>query len=70
MQLSQAFFDCPFAETDALSVGSEGRLGRGHAPEFQQMVDQTDELPFGFPLAESSHGELSEATGLFDLTAA
>ena len=56
------------SETVASSVG--GRFGRGGAPEFLQVVRQADELPYGFPLAESSHRELAEAAGLFDLTAA
>jgi len=45
-----------------------GRSGGGGSPEFQQIVRQADELPFGFHLLKSSHRKLTEATGLFDLS--
>ena len=48
---------------------SRSCCGLGDSPEFQQVVRQADELPFGLHLAESSHHELLEAASLFDLTA-
>ena len=37
-------------------------------PEFEQVVGQADELPFGLHLVEAPHGELAETAGWFDLT--
>ena len=45
-----------------------GWSGRGGSPEFQEVVGQAGELPFGLHLDESSR-ELAEAAGVFDLTA-
>ena len=47
----------------------EGRLGRGGSPEFEQVVGQADELPFGVPLGDAPQGELAETACWFDLTA-
>ncbi len=67
--MRQAGFECHFAATTAPSVGGEGRLGRGGAPEFQQVVGQADELPFGLHLGDAPQDELAETACLFDLTA-
>ena len=61
-------FDCDFDESSALLVRSGGGLGGGGSPEFEEVVGQADELPFGLHLGDASHGELAEAAGLFDLT--
>ena len=60
---------CFFGEAIAGVVSVEGRFGRGGAPEFQPVVGQANELPFGVPLGDASQGELAETADVLDLTA-
>ena len=49
--------------------GRLGRLGRGGSPEFEQVVGQANELPFGLHLGDAPEGEWAETACWFDLTA-
>ena len=60
---------CFFGEAIAGVVSVEGRFGRGGAPEFEPVVGQADELPFGLPLGDAPQGELAETADVLDLTA-
>ena len=50
-------------------VQGGGGLGRGGSPEFEEVVGQANELPFGLHLGDAPQGELAETARLFDLTA-
>ena len=71
----QAIGACLRNEFPRVLIGISGRivgwlwgLGQGGSPEFEEVVGQADELPFGVHLLKSSQGELAEAGGLFDLS--
>ena len=42
--------------------------GGSGSPEFEQVVGQANELPFGVHLGDAPHGELAETARLLDLT--
>ena len=67
MRLGVVDFDLVLAVAVCFCAGGLVRPGR--LARVSGGCGSEDELPFGFHLAESSHRELAEAAGVFDLTA-